>query len=668
MRLTSLLQANPHIQDCLIDPGVIANAYRLVSFFDLPQQHIATAEMIAASIYAHLAKGHSCLPLKKLHNDIWFSGHTNTNHTLALNDTDVDNDGVGGDKEGVGQEKGGADDEQDKLYSGVVIAKLPYFAEALAALTSQTASYHLVIEFDAIYIRSYQSLEKRIAEFLQERNKVSLVPSGDSYDYVLQKLQTILPMLFPDGVSNNAQALAVGNACQRMFSIINGGPGTGKTYTAARVLLALKYLTPNVKIALAAPTGKAAQRLGESIRTALEGFSAHEKLGQIAQDIPTTPTTVHRLIGTGGHSQFAKYNRQNPLPYDVIMVDEVSMLDLRMTELFLLACKSQARIVWLGDSAQLPSVDVGCVLEDLVGDIHLQTTFSRSKHTADWLSDLTGTAISYSPEPDYDHVITLSKNYRSLNHINDMANAILASDAPAFTKAYNSAEKISSTFADLLSTVNENKALHWTASDYVDSTRILIKQLANQLFAKIAQQPTIQEAFMLLQGLKILTPNRRGKLGVEGINALVINTLDAKASITEPWFKGLPIIILRNDNPTRLNNGDIGIVWPNEKSELVAYFPGSDSEYFTVQRFRLPVFQPVYAMTVHKSQGSEFANVLMVLPEQHNELCHKELLFTGITRARQNVMLAAKKSVLEKTLTTTQKRDSFLSARIFGGT
>jgi len=661
MRLSPLLQTNPYIQSCLIDSGVIANAYRLVSFFDLPQKYIATAEIIAASIYEHLAQGHSCLPLKKLHHEIWFSGHTNANQKPDLSDTN-------GDKNGVAGDKGRPDDEQDKTYPGVVIANLPYFAEALEALTSQSAPYDLAIEYDSLYIRSYQSLETRIAELLREKNKLSLLPSSDGYDSVLQKLQVILPSLFPDGITNNAQALAVGNACQRMFSIINGGPGTGKTYTAARVLLALKYLTPNLKIALAAPTGKAAQRLGESIHIALEGFKEHKILGQIVQHIPQTPTTVHRLIGTGGNSKFAKYNRQNPLPYDLIMVDEVSMLDLRMSELLLLACKPQARIIWLGDSAQLPSVDVGCVLEDLVGDVLLQTSFSRSKLTADWLSDLTGTAISHSSKPNYDHVVTLFKNYRSLNHINDMANAILASDFHSLSNAYHSAQKVSPTFPDLLQEVNENEALHWNASDYADSTRRLIKQIASQFFAKIAQRKTIQEAFTLLQGLKILTPNRQGKLGVEGINTLVINTLDPKASVTEPWFKGLPIIVLQNDNPIGLNNGDTGIVWPNETGELVAYFPTSDGKYQTIQRFRLPVFQPVYAMTVHKSQGSEFANVLMVLPEQHSALCHKELLFTGVTRARQYVMLAATKSVLEKTLMTTQKRDSFLSRRIFGGT
>lgn len=650
MTLTSLLQVNPHLQNCLNDPGVIANAYRFVSFFDLPEEYVPTAEVIAASVYDHLARGHSCLPLTRLQEDIWFSGHINTENNPTQTSDHHDTSAL-----------------QEKMYPGVIIANLPYFDEALSALTTASAPYHLVIEFDAIYMRSYQSLETKIAELLIEKNQVSCTSSSGNSDAVQHKLTTILPLLFPEGVINNAQALAVGNACHRMFSIINGGPGTGKTYTAARVLLALKFLSPQAKIALAAPTGKAAQRLGESIDAALEVFNYHPVLGESAQHIPKTPTTVHRLIGTGGHSKHAKYHRQNPLPFDVIMVDEVSMLDLRMTEMLLLACKPKARVIWLGDSAQLPSVDVGCVLEDLVGTIAKQTALSRSKVTADWLTALTGTCISESSKPDYDHVITLTKNYRSLNHINDMANAILAGEYSAFHQAYNSAEKISSSFVELEKMVNENQALQWHASDYTASVGQLIKQLASQYFAKIAQQNTISEALSLLQGLKILTPMRRGKLGVEDINSLVISTLDAKASVLEPWFKGLPIIVLQNDHVTRLNNGDVGIVWPNDKGELVAFFPVNDGQYRVIHRYRLPVFEPVYAMTVHKSQGSEFANVVLVLPEQHNELCHKELLFTGVTRARSHLMLAAHKPVLEKTLITSQKRDSYLSQRIFGG-
>jgi exodeoxyribonuclease V alpha subunit len=639
LAMTQSVSQNPYWKGVNVDADVQANAELCVSFFSFAEADLDYAHWLLAAVFSHLNQSHTCLPLSKLRCELWFAGDVEGDEETVkpLNTEMTDND----DRQSA----------QIKTipYPGIQFSDNQKLSRVLNVLTDPACKYAFVIRFEALYLGAMDELEQCVASHIQRFNKVNPLCAAT-------KAHDLLSTLFANQVTNNAQALAVANALYRQFSIINGGPGTGKTYTAARVLCGLLLSMHRPRIALVAPTGKAAQRLLQSLQQATEVLSSNPELSSTVEALPKQATTIHRLLGASGRGQFARFNQDNPLPYDVILVDEVSMLDIALTNLLLQACRSSTRIIWLGDAAQLPSVQVGSVLADLLPTTTSSPTFQVEPSDATWLSTATHSHVVEAPDYAYGYVTTLTTNYRSDSVINQISRAMLAADPNATLQYYRALHQQS---AQPLPDV-----LLWQSRQYSQDVQTLLKEDIAVHFKALKKCASVQDAFTLLHQLRILLPQRKGRFGINTINKTIISQIEPKADVQSPWFKGLPLIIEKNDPLTKVNNGDIAIVWPNVKGELVAYVDRGLDRPIELNRYRLPTWSPVYAMTVHKSQGSEFEEVLIILPQEHNALCHRELLFTAVTRAKSSVRIAATRSVIEQTLALSQQRDSHLFERL----
>lgn len=384
------------------------------------------------------------------------------------------------------------------------------------------------------------------------------------------------------------QKEAVRSVPQKNFLVVTGGPGTGKTYTAARMIKKVMRLHPDWKIALAAPTGKAAKRLEESL--ALNGFS--DLSGQ----------TLHRLLGIRNAALTAVYNHENQLPYDLILVDEISMVDIHLFSALLDAVSDETRLILLGDSNQLPSVDAGAVLADLVYE-------GNVANAGDWLCKLNASTVC------------LNTTRRTENEI--MRNI--------FEKVKNGDVSVVKELAE-----DDSAPIKFTVvpederESFVFLRDFLKKYIDNTGFAPI---PDSQNQ------TKILTVNRTGFWGCKNIN-----------DILEEYFgyqrDGTPIIVTGNIYEQNLFNGDSGWLEGGKEKKMVTSNKGEIS-----LRLLEGNYETAFAVTIHKSQGSEYKNVIIILPpDANNALLSREIIYTGITRAKEKITVVGRKSVFEAAL------------------
>ena len=409
--------------------------------------------------------------------------------------------------------------------------------------------------------------------------------------------------LFPDPQSAQRRAAELG--LRQALALVTGGPGTGKTTTAARLLALLANREPGIRVALAAPTGKAAARLGEAI-----GQAARQLDGQLAGVRPRLERaafqarTLHRLLGWNPRTDRCRFHTGNPLPYDVVVVDEASMLDLVLWDRLLSALGRGTRLVVLGDHRQLESVQPGRVLAEMIA-------------AAD------GGAL------DACHV-ELDRNYRFESHpgIGRLAAAIRSYDDDAAVEA--------------LSNEDYREELVHYRSAQVDGA---LEQLWPDVMA-VVQASTPEEALAALARVRILCALRRGPYGVEGVNTRVETRLRHERLPAGEWAHGRPVLVTANDPHSGLFNGDVGVLLNGKDGRGInAWFPGLH-EPRSVPLAALPSHDTAWAMTVHRSQGSEFDSVLLVLPPQAHELAGPELLYTGVTRAKSRILLAADEAAL----------------------
>jgi exodeoxyribonuclease V alpha subunit len=541
----------------------------------------------------------------------------------------------------------------------------------------------LVLSQRRLYLRRYWTYERRIDAALHRRLAQAEPAPSD--------LNLRLDALF--GSANTApealidwQKLACALATRGAFSIITGGPGTGKTTTVVRLLALLQ--SPAVeagkplRIRLAAPTGKAAARLTESISHQVQTLHVPE---DVRQKIPSEVTTVHRLLGSRPGTRHFRHHAGNPLPLDVLVVDEASMIDLEMMANLLDALPPHARMVLLGDKDQLASVEAGAVLGDLCRDAEAGM---YSPQTQAWLESVSGEDLSRSglqPGDNERHalaqqVVMLRHSRRfvagsGIGQLAKLVNQQLDKEARALLSAR--------TFADLYALVlkgEQDRALQRLLLDghgngpqgyrhYLGVMRALRPQSPASIDDPLCVE-WAREVLGAFDEFQLLCAVRKGPWGVEGLNQRITQTLFAAQLIEsdQQWYEGRPVLMTRNDYGLGLMNGDIGIALrlpegaPEEnRTALRVAFPRNDGGVRFVLPSRLNDVETVYAMTVHKSQGSEFAHTALILPEALNPVLTKELIYTGITRAKQWFsLIEPRQGVFEEALRRKVKRLSGL--------
>ena len=511
-----------------------------------------------------------------------------------------------------------------------------------------------------LYLYRYWDYENTLADSINQR--IGRHPAN--VDAV--RLKSSLDRLFPETEKQgiNWQKVAAAVCSLRHLSIITGGPGTGKTYTVTKVLALLLEQRPGraLQIHLAAPTGKAAARLKETIQQAKDDLNC-EHFIQAA--IPSEAFTIHRLLKPIKGSPYFQHHRDDPLMTDVVVVDEASMVDLALMAKLFAAVPEKARLILMGDKDQLASVEAGSVLADIC-DRDVMHGFSTP--FMQQLKEVTGENIEQEIKAAHggsglqDSIVVLQKSWRFAagSAIGGLSRAVNRADADAAVTMLEKADGQSVAF----------RQLH--------ADKSLIKTLAEQIVS--GYQPCLQtddpaEALRRLRRFKILCVLNIGPRGVAAVNKLAEQVLSQKNLIqldpvTEnPWYAGRPVLITRNHYPLGLFNGDIGIVLPavNDPHKVLSvYFPDNAGGVRRFQPHQLPEHQTVYAMTVHKSQGSEFDEVLFILPEKDVSLLTRELIYTALTRARRKVTIWGARSIIRSAIARRIERTSGLRDALWG--
>lgn len=516
----------------------------------------------------------------------------------------------------------------------------------------------IIFENDNLYLQRYYFYEVQLAALIRQR-------CSRQIDLDHEQLKPILKQLFsapPSNTDIDWQQIAVCIAAGKYFSMITGGPGTGKTTTVAR-LLGLISTIPSAKqhkltIKLVAPTGKAAARLSESLANARRILPQ-----QFHAALDVECGTIHRLLGTIPNSISFRHHLHNPLHLDLLVVDEASMVDLPLMYKLISAVPEHGRIVLLGDPKQLSSVEAGSVLSDMCKAAQGQSSLSAySTALAKQVEALTGFSLPVIPggrdDSIADCLVVLQESHRfsQKSDIGKLARLVIEDELDGVITTLMAAE-----FADV-SWHSDTRPGH------------LIDQVVpryEKYFTQV-KQGELSTAFEALQGQQILCAQRSGSWGVAAIN-LAIEVELGKGGIIDlssKDYSGRPIMLTENDHSLSLYNGDIGILMPDPvMPELKkAWFSMPDGTFKGVLISRLPAFETVYAMTIHKSQGSEFGHAFLCLPDtavgNSQRGLSKELFYTALTRARHKFTLYSPRSSLIQCLTTQCRRSSGLAVRL----
>ncbi len=474
--------------------------------------------------------------------------------------------------------------------------------------TEDIQSYPLVIEDHRLYLHRYWHYENRLAKKIQQLS---------SKNNFIEDIDTRLNPYFPASHKEaDSQREAAKKALLHSFCIITGGPGTGKTTTVCKILALLQELAHEpLTIALSAPTGKAAMRLQEAISNSLLSFDCAEN---IKTKLPQTAFTLHRLLGAKPPTPYFKHDTENPLTYDVIVVDEASMVDLALMSKLIDALKPDARLILLGDKDQLTSVESGSVLADLITALPENTAeLNHSFRFDSTIKALAEAVNQQNGELAWEILSTETGNVGIIN-LQNLIGHILNK-----RQKYDNLVKIGANFIDI----------------YKEFSRF-----------------------------QVLCANRHGNVGALAISNLIERNLFHGSGCYNgnSWYPGRPVLILQNNHLLGLYNGDIGICLPSRELEdkLMVYFQRPDGGVKQYPPAKIPSCETVFAMTVHKSQGSEYDEVLIVLPETINPVLCKELLYTAITRGKIMVNICAAKDVFFLTVNKKINRESGLTNKI----
>ncbi|MFO7803067.1 MAG: exodeoxyribonuclease V subunit alpha [Desulfovermiculus sp.] len=504
----------------------------------------------------------------------------------------------------------------------------------------------MILEQDRLYLQRYWAYERDIAEDLPLRAE-KLVADVD-----IAVLKASLDRLFTPSQQDGAdhQKLAAAMAVLRRLTMVAGGPGTGKTTTIARLLAALLEQPGSemARIALAAPTGKAAARLQDSIRRAKRELPVSP---EIRDRIPETARTLHRLLGARTTSIYFRYNRDRPLPFDLVVLDEASMVDMALFAKLLQAVPSNARLVIVGDRDQLAPVEAGAVLREIPAH---DRRFSQQ--FGDMLAEVTGDVIPTSSEAKAldDSLIELHHAHRfSEGGLNVLVEAVKAGDAAS---------------AQEVLIREEYPAVHWQALPSTDEEKIhFVRELVEGFspLLKVAISADSQAAFTAYRSFGVIDALRQGPMGSEALNMHIETELRRQGRIPSHgfWYPGRPVLVTQNDYRLGLFNGDVGIALP-DGGKLKVCFETVGGDYYSLSPSRLPAFETAYVVTIHKSQGSEMEKVRLLIPESTKDLNSRELIYTGTSRAQQSLTVYCNQSTLKQAIATTMRKSSGLNSKL----
>ena len=507
----------------------------------------------------------------------------------------------------------------------------------------------LVFDDGLLYLRRYREYERRLAAGLRRLAAVA-PPATD-----IATLAPLFAALFPDARAGDAQARAAAVALLRPLLLVTGGPGTGKTTTIARVLLLLVAQArhsslPSPRIALAAPTGRAAERMAESLRSALATLRDVPGVDPALCDaLPQAASTLHRLLGTIPDSPRFRHDTDNPLPFDVIVVDEASMVDLPLMCKLVDAVADGARLVLLGDRDQLPSVEAGDVLAAIVDatgadDAGVPAEFAT--RLAPLLGEVVVSATAGAALAG--HRVHLQRGYRQSAALDlaPLATAVRDGDADTALALLRDAALAGVHFHEGLSDPLERAS----RSRLLDAWR------------GIADAADPAEALAIGLRLRLLTALRDGPQGARVLNARIEDALAGMQR--ERYFHGRLLLVTENSYRHQLFNGDIGVCVRGEDGAVTAWFAGGGDGMRGFHPSALPAHDSAFAMTVHKAQGSEFDDVWLLLPRHDARSLSRELVYTAMTRARRALHVCASEDAVRAALQRHVTRVSGLQRRL----
>ena len=486
----------------------------------------------------------------------------------------------------------------------------------------------LVLEGGLLYLRRYREYERGLA------TRLAAMAGGDAdAGPGSAGLATLFARLFPED-QGDRQADAVRLALSRRLALVTGGPGTGKTTTIARLLVLLLAQAqaesrPPPRIALAAPTGRAAERMSESLRRTAASLRASGDIDAVLCDaLPLQARTLHRLLGTiPGRSHF-RFDAGHRLPYDVVVVDEASMVDLPLMSKLVEAVPDHGRLVLLGDRDQLPSVEAGDVLAAII--------------------DAAG-----EDGPLRGHRAHLERGWRQHDALRlaPLADAVRRSAAPAARD-----EALALLRGGTLPGVRFHEGL-------ADPLRSPAFESLLDHWRALQSAATPALALQAASHARLLVAVREGPQGARALNQRIEVRLAGPRR--DPYFHGRLLLVTENSYPHGLFNGDIGVCLPDAEGRPLAWFPGDDpGSPRAFHPASLPAHESAFAMTVHKAQGSEFDTVWLLLPARPNRVLSRELVYTGLTRARRELHVAASAPILEAALARHASRHSGLGWRL----
>ena len=512
----------------------------------------------------------------------------------------------------------------------------------------------LVLEGSALYLDRYWREEQQVAADLQAL-------AGPTPAVDLDLLADGLTRLFTGETPDARQKQAAAAAVLRRLAVVAGGPGTGKTTTVARIVALLEEqalaagAAPPL-VALAAPTGKAAARLAEAVHHEAARLDVDPAIR--ARLLELEASTLHRLLGwkPGTHSRF-RHDRGNRLPFDVVIVDETSMVSLSLMARLTEAVRREARLILVGDPGQLTSIEAGAVLGDIVGPAAEHPRMSPAVRAA--VEEATGSTVEGSaPAADVpvgDGTVVLRTVHRFGGGIERLADAIHAGDADAAIAALG---------AD---------SITWINTDVGDPASLdLLAPVRDGAVAtglaviEAAESGDAARAIRELGAFRVLCAHRRGPHGVATWMPRIETWLGGELPgfNTEPWYVGRPLLVTENDHGIRLYNGDTGVVVTSATGRPTAAFE-RQGEIVTFSPSRLAAVETVYAMTVHKSQGSQFKTAAVLLPDPASPILTRELLYTAVTRAQEQLILVGTEEAVRAAVDRPIARASGLRSRLW---